>query len=148
MKRFRSIAAGLTACLLSGCSSVYLHDAGLQTSTGKAHEALAGVTPLKPFDDQLANLEAFAAREDQGVADYWTAVRDTHFDGLLTAGDAGLRSEMKFYVDERLAVLLGSRSVDPVMRRSDRRQGESRPKGGIGATPVSRRTCGLASGRL
>jgi hypothetical protein len=107
MNRFRSFAAGMTACLmLSGCQSVYLHDEGLQTSTGKAHEALAGVTPLKPFDDQLANLEQFAQREDLAVADYWTAVRDAHFDALLTEGDSGLQGQMKIYVADRLQILM------------------------------------------
>lgn len=117
MNRFRSFATGMTACLLlSGCGSIYLHDEGLKTSTGKAHEALAGVAPLKPFDDQLANLDAFAKREDQGVADYWAAVRDAHFSGLLTAGDAALRREMQAYVGNRLAVLIGTGSSDPAMR--------------------------------
>lgn len=113
MTRFRSFAAGLTACLLlSGCQSVYLHDEGLKTSTGKAHEALAGVAPLKPFDDQLANLEQYAQREDQGVAEYWTAVRDAHFDGVLLPDGANRASRMTSYIERRLAILVGSGSSD------------------------------------
>lgn len=113
MNRFRSFAAGMTACLLlSGCQSVYLHDEGLKTSTAKAHEALAGVTPLKPFDDQLANLEAFAKREDLAVAKYWVAARDAHFSGLLTTPEANLQREMEHYVDERLGILIGSGGLD------------------------------------
>jgi len=109
MKRFRSFAAGLTACLLlSGCGSVYIHDEGLKTSTGKAHEALAGVTPLKPFDAQLANLEEFAKREDQGVAEYWTAVRDKHFDGLLLPDAANRTERIQQASRLRLAALVGA----------------------------------------
>lgn len=112
MKRFRSFAAGMTACLLlSGCQSVYLHDEGLKTSTAKAHEALAGATPLKPFDDQLANLEAFAQREDLAVADFWTAARDAHLNGLIAAGDEGIRRRMPGEVSKRYGALVGG--VDP-----------------------------------
>lgn len=108
MRRFRSFAAGLTASLLlSGCGSVYLHDEGLKTTTGKAHEALAGVAPLKPFDDQLANLEEFAKREDQGVADYWTAVRDKHFDGLLLPDAIDRTKRINDASKLRLAALIG-----------------------------------------
>lgn len=118
MKRFRSFAAGLTACLLlSGCQSVYLHDEGLKTSTAKAHEALAGVTPLKPFDDQLANLEAFAQREDQGVAEYWTAVRDAHFDGVLLPDTKNRESRMRTNIDKRLAILVGPGPTDKTLAR-------------------------------
>jgi hypothetical protein len=107
MKRFRSFAAGLTACLLlSGCQSVYLHDEGLKTSTAKAHEALAGVAPLKPFDDQLANLEAFAQREDLAVAEYWTGVRDKDFTSLLAHPEDKRPGILRGLIDDRLHRLL------------------------------------------
>lgn len=107
MNRFRSFMAGMTACLLlSGCGSVYLHDEGLKTSTAKAHEALTGVTPLKPFDDQLANLEAFAQREDLAVAEFWAGVRDKHFNAYLSSGGAGRIKFMSKYIADRRNLLV------------------------------------------
>lgn len=109
MNRFRSFAAGLTACLmLSGCGSVYLHDEGLKTSTSKAHEALAGATPLKPFDDQLANLAEFAKREDLAVANFWAGVRDKHFNAYLSSGSRAGDVFLREYIAARLKKLAGS----------------------------------------
>ena len=107
-RRRRGAFAALLASqlLVSACSSVYLHDEGLKTSTGKAHEALTGASPLKPFDDQLANLEAFAKREDLAVADYWAAVRDKHFNAALAYDSAERKSAMEEYIGIRLGQLL------------------------------------------
>ncbi len=113
MTRFGTFAAGMTACLLlSGCQSVYLHDEGLKTSTAKAHEALAGVTPLKPFDDQLANLEAFAQREDLAAAEFWAGVRDKHFNAYLSLGEDGRIDFMGKYIWARLPAL--TTDTDPL----------------------------------
>lgn len=112
MNRFRSFAAGLTACLLlSGCQTVYLHDPELKTSTSKAHDALAGAKPLEPFEVQLGNLEQFAKREDLAAADYWVGVRDKHFTAYLTYGEDDRKTFLTNYINQRLGKLLGSQDA-------------------------------------
>lgn len=102
------------ALALSACSTIYLHDPSLKQSATKAHDALAGVAPLKPFDDQLANLKEFAGREDLAVANYWTSVRDKHLMSLLALPDIRRDAQMNLFANKRLADLLGRDQATPV----------------------------------
>ena len=111
-ERVRRLAPWVAASLLvSSCAGpVYLHSPSLEQATAASASAMPdAATALKPFDDQLANLSAFAAREDLGVARYWSAVRDGEVARILAQRDPGVqRRLLGASVDRRLQSLGGS----------------------------------------
>jgi len=110
VRSLRVLSLCVAACLLEACAA-YLHDARLEGSATKANEALKGVNALQPFDDQLAKLSEFAAREDLTVANYWTSVRDKNVLGLVALPDARRDAQLRSFAAERLEVLLGRGNV-------------------------------------
>jgi hypothetical protein len=103
---------------LAGCAApIYLHSPSLETATAKASTSLPDTaTALKPFDDQFAALTAFAAREDLAVAQYWTTVRDAHFQQILALDvETDRRAALRQLIDNRLAELIGSDANNPTI---------------------------------
>lgn len=97
--------------MLTGCAGpVYLHSPSLEKATAASADAMPdAATALKPFDDQLANLNAFAARENLGVAGYWTATRDGDIARILAQRDPTVqRRQLTVSVNRRLQTLAGS----------------------------------------
>jgi hypothetical protein len=98
------VVASLAAC----ASPVYLHSDTLATSTAKAAGALPDdAAALKPFDDQLAILAAFADKENLAVAGYWTTLRDFHFAGIIALGNRQRGQLLVPEINNRLDLLLG-----------------------------------------
>ena len=89
-------------------------------ATAKASTSLPDqASALKPFDDQLAALTAFAAREDLAVAQYWTTVRDAHFMNLIALDvETDRRNTLGRFIDDRLRELAGRPDVDPDLVRA------------------------------
>ena len=93
------MAAGLTAglCLLLASAAhaadfggVYVHSDSLAKQADSIDAAVQGADTLKPYDDQLANLAAFAAQEDLAAATLAVARRDAQVQYLISRpmGDA------------------------------------------------------------
>ena len=103
-------ALALPLCLsLASCAGVHINSPSLEATTAKAAAAMpAEAAAMKPFDEQLSNLSAFAGREDLGVARYWTDVRDAHFVRLIAMdGGTDRRDGIAKQVERRLEQVLG-----------------------------------------
>jgi len=112
-RRLRRIVLLLSVSGLSSCAPIYLHSPSLEKSTSAAAKGLpAEADALKPFDDQIANLDKFAHDEDLAVARYWTGTRDAHFARLIAMPSLSKRrTYLASVVDERIAALTGSKDV-------------------------------------
>ena len=95
---------------IAGSAQIYGHSDRLQKATDAAATAFPDqATALKPFDDQLANLTAFAPQEDLVVAQYWASVRDQQMTYAIGAPDTTTGAKLlSDDVDRRLATLLGA----------------------------------------
>lgn len=95
---------------IAGSAQIYGHSDRLQKSTDAAATAFPDqATALKPFDDQLANLAAFAPQEDLAVAQYWASVRDQQM--TYAIGPPGPAEGTKLLSDDierRLVTLVGA----------------------------------------
>lgn len=89
---------------LSGCG-VYIHDKRLVTPSTKAVESLTSEATLKPFDDQLALLDAIASDEDQIMARYWTSARDADLAHLVSLEPSRRHTELQTRINERQQAL-------------------------------------------
>jgi len=109
-------AMPVTAC----AAPIYLHSPSLEKATAKASTSLPDqASALKPFDDQLAALTAFAAREDIAVAEYWTTVRESHFMNLIALDvETDRRHTLGRVIGTRLEELAGRQDVDPDLVRT------------------------------
>jgi len=113
--RFTRLALLLTGSLAGCAAPLYLHSPSLEKATAKAATSLPDqATALKPFDDQLTALAAFAAREDLAVAQYWTTVRDAHFMRLIAMSERERSETLLRRINDRLDTLIGDPSAaDP-----------------------------------
>lgn len=66
----------LAACLLSGCTGMYLHDDGYAQQATDTHGGFMKIDLNQKFTDQMNHLTAFESVEDKAVAGYATANRD------------------------------------------------------------------------
>jgi len=115
----RRAVVGAAVLLLPSCAApIYLHSPSLEQATAASADAMPdAATALKPFDDQLANLGAFAGREDLAVARYWTGTRDADVARILAQRDVVVQRRMlASSIGRRLQSLAGS--ADPRAGRS------------------------------
>jgi hypothetical protein len=127
------LAAAMLAVLLSGCSSLYLHNPEREAVTEKAKQQLSGVDLLSLTDQQIATLANYAQREDEAVVEYGLRARDQRLlsmfrpdladkDSLVAYTASGnslrvkpewVRKELTDATDRRLADLIcGSQPCD------------------------------------
>jgi hypothetical protein len=110
--------APATALLLASCAGpLYIHSPSMEKAAASAAAALPNETDaLKAFDEQLANLDRFAADEDLAASRYWTGARDAHFVRLIAMDRSIDRSRrLTQQVDRRLVELTGSAQIgDPI----------------------------------
>src|SRR5690349_15318825 len=74
-----TLCAGVLVCSAANAQvpgGLYVHDDGLAKRAADADAAARAAETLKPYDDQLANLKAFAAREDTANVALIIARRD------------------------------------------------------------------------
>src|SRR4051794_4430816 len=91
-----------STALLSACGSIYLHDADLQTTSSKAHEALTPAARLKRFDEQLEILRNFANRKNGEGARFGAGERALRRARFVPFDGAHRRSLLEDSVNERL----------------------------------------------
>lgn len=111
LRNARLWLAGIAVVTLTGCSTLYFHDDLGASKASEANKQLTDAPSLKPFDDQSANLAAFASQEDKAVAHYWTVARDAEFADVLAAKDQV--AVLKRLVDDRLSNLAPAALIDP-----------------------------------
>ena len=96
-------AIAITSLALASCTLPYLHSPSLEKATAAASDTLPSeADALKPFDDQLTNMDTFAAQEDLSVARYWAGVRDGHLARLIALDQSARLGRLANQIDSRL----------------------------------------------
>ena len=109
--------APAVALLLTACAGpLYVHSPSLEKATATAATALPNeAEALTPFEEQMANLDRFASKEDMAVTRYWIGVRDAHFIRLIAMAPSDRKQRLMAQVDQRLIKLTGSSQLAPLI---------------------------------
>ena len=123
----RSLITGAVGLLLSGCSTVYLHNAGDKAAIDKASESLAEAHAehKAAFDEHREHLDAAIAAERRAIVGTSLAHRDQNVVAVLNAKEQSERRDtLAGWIDGRLGSLLGPDSLDPAVSATLKSRGE------------------------
>lgn len=104
----------MTAAMLSGCGTIYLHSGAREAASKAARESFEKIDLSEIFEQQGKHLKALAADEKRVVGEYLVAVRDARLITLLSENTDNTQTTM-----ERVAGWTAERTAKILFPKAD-----------------------------